>query len=84
MEQVHPNQTVTDNFRVVRKLDSKEDEAGDCYDWYEIDRHSRTVDKTGPLAASAAQNAANIDYIAMMSGIELPGMEDGEGGTSHE
>ena len=84
VEQKYPDQTVTDSFRVVRKLDSQEDTAGNCYDWYEIDRHSRTADKTGPLAASAAQNAVNIDYLSMMSGIDLPGTEDGKEGTSNE
>ena len=49
VEQTFPDQTITDNFRIVRKLDSKEDEAGNCYDWYEIDRHNRITDKTRPV-----------------------------------
>ncbi len=32
IERVYPDQTITDNFRIVRKLSSKEDEAGNCYD----------------------------------------------------
>ncbi len=51
--QEYPDQTITDNFRIVRKLDSREDEGGNCYDWYEIDQHYRTEDKTGPLIAQA-------------------------------
>lgn len=58
IEQTYPDQTVTDSFRIVRKLDSRKDEGGNCYDWYEIDRHYRAVDKTGPLARQAAENAA--------------------------
>lgn len=70
--QTYPAQTVTDSFRVVRKLDSKEDQAGNCYDWYEIDRHYREIDRTGPVAQAGAKNTANIDYLSMMSGIGLP------------
>lgn len=55
MVQEYPDQTVTDNFRIVRKLDSQEDVEGNCYDWYEIDRHYRTMDKTGPLVDQVAQ-----------------------------
>ena len=50
IERSYPDQTVTDCFRVVRKLDSLEDGEGNCYDWYEIDRHYRFTDKTGPVA----------------------------------
>ena len=71
VEQKFPDQTITDNFRIVRKLDSKEDEAGNCYDWYEIDRHNRITDKTGPLTEREAQNRADIAYIAMETGVEL-------------
>ena len=38
IEQTFPDQTITDNFRVVRKIESAEDVEGNCYDWYEIDR----------------------------------------------
>ncbi len=72
----YPDQTITDNFRVVRKLDSQEDGDGNCYDWYEIDRHNRTVDRTAPIAEAGARNAANIDYLSMMSGIDLPGDDE--------
>jgi len=51
IEQEYPDQTVTDSFRIVRKLDSETDAEGRCYDWYEIDRHNRTIDKSAPVAA---------------------------------
>lgn len=51
IEQEYPDQTVTDSFRIVRKLDSGTDAEGRCYDWYEIDRHNRTIDKSAPVAA---------------------------------
>lgn len=74
--QEFPGEKITDNFRVVRKMDSREDSEGNCYDWYEIDRHYRTIDKTGPLVEREARNSANIDYLSMMSGIELPDGDD--------
>lgn len=54
IERTYPDQTVTDNFRIVRKLLSAEDEAGNCYDWYEIDHHYRVQDRSGPVAATTA------------------------------
>ena len=51
VEQEYPAQTVTDSFRIVRKLDSGTDAEGRCYDWYEIDHHNRTIDKSAPVAA---------------------------------
>lgn len=51
IEQTYPDQTVTDSFRIVRKLDSGTDAEGRCYDWYEIDHHNRTIDKSAPVAA---------------------------------
>ena len=69
-------ETITDNFRVVRKLSSKTDTAGNIYDWYEIDRHYRTIDRTAPLKEENDRNAANIDYLSMMIDVELPGGEN--------
>ena len=74
-----PNEKITDNFRIVRKIDSKKDPSGNCYDWYEIDRHYRTIDKTGQLVEEEARNAANIDYLSMMTGVDLPDGDETEG-----
>lgn len=59
--QFFPDQTITDSFRVVRKMDSGEDGEKNCYDWYEIDHHNRIVDKTGPVAQRAAEAAAALE-----------------------
>ena len=61
LEREYPDQTITDSFRVIRKLRSAEDAEGRCYDWYEIDRHYRMTDKTGPLAEQAAKTAAEME-----------------------
>lgn len=56
--QEFPGEKITDNYRVVRKIDSTADGEGNCYDWYEIDRHYREIDRTGPIVQQAAENAA--------------------------
>ena len=61
IERSYPDQTVTDCFRVVRKLDSLEDGEGNCYDWYEIDRHYRLTDKTGPVVQQLVESTAALE-----------------------
>lgn len=77
-EQKYPDQTITDNFRVVRRLNSAEDVGGNCYDWYEIDRHYRTVDKTGPLIDQAEDaDAMLVDQEYRLTMLELGLTENG-------
>ena len=59
--QEFPSEKITDNFRVVRKTGSSEDGEGNCYDWYEIDRHYRTIDKSEPVAARVEAIEAAIE-----------------------
>ena len=66
-----PFHTVLSGFQqVVRRLKSDEDQAGNCYDWYEIDRHYRTVDKSpalqAELEAARQKLAASIQSNAML------------------
>lgn len=61
IEQIYADQSITDYFRVVCKYDSKEDDEGNCYDWYEIDRHYRVVDKSAPVSKMVAESAAAIE-----------------------
>ena len=63
--QESPGETITDRFRVVRRLKSAEDEAGHCYDWYEIDRHYRTVDKTPGVVARVDAMAPGVEAAAV-------------------
>lgn len=71
VERTYDDQIITDRFHVVRKIDSFDGLDGSCYDRYEIDRHYRTTDKTPPVKAAEAQNRADIDFIAMETGVEL-------------
>lgn len=49
LERIYPDQTITDNFRIVRKIDEKYDIDGNYYVWYKIDQHYRIIDKTAPI-----------------------------------
>ena len=44
VEKQYPNSIDIDDFRIVEKYDSDENE-GKYYDWYIIDSHNKTVDK---------------------------------------
>lgn len=59
--QQFPVEKITDHFRVVRKLKSDEDCEGNCYDWYEIDRHYREIDRTGPVVEALAEARAELE-----------------------
>ncbi len=61
LERRYPDQTITDRFHIVRKIDSQKDAAGNCYDWYEIDQHYRFTDKTGPVAAQLSKAIAAME-----------------------
>lgn len=75
-----PGETVVDSFRVVRKLRSGEDPAGNRYDWYEIDRHYRTIDRTGPIAAKAnrAMAAAEAAFVTLAESGAIDAAAAGE------
>lgn len=77
IEQEYPNQTISDSFYVVRKMASREDSEGNMYDWYEIQSHYRVIDNTAPAEKLGKLNSANIDYLSMMAGIDLPDEDDG-------
>lgn len=61
VEQEYSDQIITDNFHIVCKLESVEDEEGNCYDWYEIDHHYRVMDKTVSVVKKVEENAAAVE-----------------------
>lgn len=71
IEQTYPDQTITDSFRIVRKLGSNEDAEGNCYDWYEIDHHYRVADKTGPIVQQIVENEATMENLACELDTEM-------------
>ena len=62
----HPDSIVTHRFTIERLL-KKNDE----YIWYEISDHSMYIDRTPALEAENKKLRAMIDYISMMTDIEL-------------
>ena len=80
IEQVYPDQTITDSFRIVRKLDSQEDSGGNCYDWYEIDRHYRVIDRTPPLEkrVSSVNETTSIAFVTMAENGDIDDAPAGE------
>ena len=81
--QEYPDQTITDRFRVVRRLKSDEDQAGNCYDWYEIDRHYRMQDRTGPVAArveamTPGVEAAAVAFVMLAESGQIDAVTAGE------
>lgn len=42
----YDDSTITDSFFILEKYRTAEDTAGMCYDWYTIDKHNRTIDRT--------------------------------------
>lgn len=71
---------VTDNFHITAKIKSDEDEEGNCYDWYEIDRHYRTIDKYTPHAEQFEQSyqAATIAFVTMAEKGDIDDVTAGE------
>lgn len=77
--QEYPDQTIIDSFRVVRKLKSEEDQAGNCYDWYEIDRHYRMTDTTAQVARLVPQaEAAAVAFVLMAEAGQIDAVTAGE------
>lgn len=56
----YPDCIITDSYFVVRKTKSDEDSEGKCYDWYLIDHHNRTIDRTKPLSDSLGVLVASV------------------------
>lgn len=61
----------------MRRIDSAEDAEGNCYDWYEIDRHYRTVDKTAPVVQQVEESTAALED-ALCEQDEMTGTRMGE------
>jgi hypothetical protein len=62
--QEYSDATRTDRFRVVEKTGEAEDGEGNKYTWYDIERHNTIIDKSPMLAA-------RLDYLSMMTGVDL-------------
>lgn len=70
---------ITDKCQIVKKYASKKvDDV--CYDWYIISDHYRETDTSQNFQKKLDQISANLDYLSMMSGVDIPkegGAENG-------
>jgi hypothetical protein len=74
--QEYPDATRIDRFRVVEKTGADEDGEGNRYTWYDIDCHNTIIDKSPMLEAK-------LDYLGMMTGVDLE-EEEPTNGTQSE
>lgn len=49
ISQSYPDCSIIDSFLIIRKRKSDDDSEGNCYDWYDIDKHNRNIDRTEPI-----------------------------------
>lgn len=70
----YPDQTITDRFRIVQKTGSDEDSEGNCYDWYEIDRHYRTTEKKNVPTVLKAGAPVPIPAGGSSASYAMPGL----------
>lgn len=75
-ERKYDDRNITDRFEIISKYRSKDGDDRKKYDWYFIKNHSRDTDWYTPRAEDIQ---GKIDYIAMMSGIDLDTDEGEEG-----
>ena len=71
IEQVYPDQIITDNFRILYKLFSKEDIEGNCYDWYVIDNHYRLQDKTKPIIENLENTRLDLENALLETDVDI-------------
>ena len=50
---------ITDSYLIISKIKSSEDTEGNCYDWYEIDKHDRMIDFSKAIKASIYDEMAS-------------------------
>lgn len=56
----YTDSTITDSFRIVKKIKTDEDGENNCYDWYLIDKHNRTIDKTKLVSSRVNELIATV------------------------
>lgn len=67
-----PDMTVTHNFKVDYIVADDSDADGYVYKWFALKEHHTATDRSPKAIQLSEQNAANLDYVCMMAGIDLP------------
>lgn len=82
--QSYPDVTLTDSYKVDSKLQESSDSEGNTYVWYVLSEYSRNIDRSNAVAMQATQyndeTNAKLDYVAMMTDIDIPEFSNDEGG----
>lgn len=68
----YPDMTAEHSFRIERMMKEDTDREGHTYRWYVLAEHNTSTDRSPAALMLGKQNAANLDYLSMMSGIDLP------------
>lgn len=71
----YEDSSITDTFRVVRKVKSDDDMENNCYDWYVISNHNRIIDKTKPIQKSLTGLESTVNILL---GVDEQGNEQVE------
>lgn len=72
VEREYPDCVITDRFKVTSHYETKIGEDGKVYDWYTISDHLRYIDKSKVSEAKNEKTQALVDYIAMMTDVDIP------------
>lgn len=56
----YPDCTITDSFNVAEHFLSKEDDEGNCYDWYELSNHYRYIDYFSPQKKELNESISDV------------------------
>ena len=70
--ETYPDMIVTHTFKPETCVAEDQDAEGWRYKWYTLAEHSKHIDRSPAAVKMAEQNAANLEYICMMTDIELP------------
>lgn len=68
----YPDMTIEHTIRVERVVKEDTDREGNVYRWYVLAEHSTATDRSPAALLLGKQCAANLDYLSMMAGIDLP------------
>lgn len=78
--QEYKDSVVTDRCLIVEKYRSAEDDEGNCYDWYVIDKHYCYVDTASPVMEDIKETkkATEIAFVTLAEIGTIDGVTAGE------
>lgn len=78
--QEYADSVVIDRCLIVEKYRSAEDDEGNCYDWYVIDKHYRYVDTASPVMEDIKETkkATEIAFVTLAEAGSIDDVTAGE------